>query len=75
MQKTSDKELIAEFKHILRSLEENHHITENVRQCDKQSDLFGNIYVYVFSGRLSKIIKLVYMKKEGMVSTVPQHNF
>ncbi|XP_063613932.1 pentatricopeptide repeat-containing protein 2, mitochondrial-like [Penaeus indicus] len=29
VQKTSDKELIAEFKHLLRSLEENHHITEN----------------------------------------------
>lgn len=51
MQKTSDKELIAEFKHLHRSLEENRHITENVRQSDKQSDIFVNIDVCVFSGR------------------------
>ncbi|ROT80662.1 putative pentatricopeptide repeat-containing protein 2, mitochondrial-like [Penaeus vannamei] len=29
VQKTNDKELIAEFKHLHRSLEENRHITEN----------------------------------------------
>ncbi|XP_047485809.1 pentatricopeptide repeat-containing protein 2, mitochondrial-like [Penaeus chinensis] len=29
VQKSNDKELIGEFKHLLRSLEENHHITEN----------------------------------------------